>query len=522
MNILNFIELVFEQERDKMSSSALDKVEDCKNAIAAFIDGREVDLQEAILSDFIYDFGVFMTEKYDKHYSPSTAKECLRTLRKYIRIAISRGLVPNIDSVPFVIAELDDKVWGESEKEKQQTAKPLEVGTASCINSLMRNLDVWHTKQRMGTLKIQDRKERNEALQIKCVAIYLFCLKNYGLSIKDAISIKREAEKSDTDDDNKNDQSRNLTITVNGEKLLLSASASKFLDIYNGDALPGEYLFSTLDNKKYKNDADNAAALIEGHITKYFKRKGLPLYKGMSVYVDYLNYAIENGLDMADAGKLWKLHLGKGDTADSKDLVLTVHDLCNGSKDVIAEKWYLLNVFSPSVKRNGFLKMLLASGIIGSEKEAKKRIYAPEERSQDRKQGQSAVLSRYIFFRATPMQAQFVNLFSPYAYVLKEKMRNQFVQIKQREIEELQVTLRDFPEAVELIDSKKWLEKHNGKIIPGRKAIIRSGSLAGKEATVVRIKGKNTESETYILEYVEGQIKFQTDLVGVELDMVES
>lgn len=507
MNILYFIELALKSERMRMSPSAVDKTEDCVKALAAYLDNKELDIRDALFFDFLYGFGEFLTKGYERSYSPATAAECLRTLRKHLRTAVSLGLIPNIDNVPAVIDALERDVWGSAPKVKSRSVKPLNIEVGNHIGVLMRALDAWNVKRKMGVGKVNDRNEREIALQARCAAVYLFCVMNYGIDIKDALSIK------------KSDGSNDFFVEKYGVKLPVAQGSALLAEIYNGKANPGEHLFSALDNSKYKGDADKAATLIENRAIKYLRRSGLPLFTQQCAAIDWIDLAIDNGLNLAVAEKLWSLHRGKTTIADAMYAIQVAQRLCFDGKDGVSERWYLLSLTTPSVKRPRFLKMLVSSGIMGTPDESSKRIYAPEERRRE-KDGDNAVLSRYVFFRATEAQARFADSFSPYARVFKNRGSDGFARVNEQEIESLQIMLRDFPDGVELVDGKDWLAKHNAEIVPGRKAVIRSGSLAGKEATVVRIKGSSTAEPTYLLEFVEGIIKFRTDLAGVDLEIV--
>lgn len=508
MKLLEFIELELKAERLKMSISAADKADDCIRALRAFTPAGDCDLRDAVFFDFLYEFGRFLTAEFPKKYSPSTASECLRTLRKYLRVAISRGFVPNIDMVPQVIERLETDCWHIAEKNTSQTYSLLKLKTNESVATLARKIDAWHTKREMDAVSSSDRREREEALTLRCVAIYLFCLMNYGIEIEEAIRITRNIE------------SDNLYIEKEGMKLPVNQDSLRLVAVYNDRASTREHLFSILDNKKYKGDAPKAASLVSKRVASYLSSRGMSLFAHNSVFIDWVNLAIEKGLPINDAEQMWKSRRGKIPASEAAGAMIKAQNLCSSKPSGLTEKWYLLNVFSPSIKRDRFIQLFVASGIMGSEVEATKRIYAPRENLMDQAKQTPSILSRYVFFRATPAQAQYANIFSPYAYVVKGRDRGVFAEVKEREIEELQIMFRDFPDAVELIDGDKWLQEHNAEIVAGSKAIIRSGSLAGKEATIVRVKGRDTQSPTFLLEYVQGMITFQTNLPGLALEIV--
>lgn len=506
---MDFIKLSIDNERSRMSQSSLDKASDCVEALKAYIGDKDRDVRDAPYFDFIYGFGSFITEAYERRYAPATAAECLRTLRKYLRTAISLGLIPNIDNVPAATEALCRDAWGCQVSSKSQSTKPLKLDTARHVDTLTRALDAWRVKRLMANEKTADRVERELALQTRCAAVYLFCIMNHGIEIKDALSIKRS------------DDSGDFAVEKYGARLPLSPASLVLAEIYNNGAASGEHLFSTLDNSKYKGNPETAATLIESRVIKYLKRSGLPLYSRRTVAVDWINLAIDEGIDTPLAEKLWGLSRGRLTAADAMDALQESQRLRGGRSDRITERWYLLRLTSPSLRRNRFVKMFASSGIMGSEEGASKRIYAPEETREGNGEGHS-VLGRYVFFRATAAQARFADTFSPHARVLRGRGVDGFARVDQREIADLQIMLRDFPEGVEIVNGKDWLAKHNAEIVPGRKAVIRSGSLAGREATVIKVKGQNSEFPTYLLEFAEGAIRFRTDLSGVDLEIVST
>lgn len=510
MNLLNYIDLNLKNLTTELSESLSKKTGLSRSALKAYLSTQECDLRHSVFTDFFLDFGRFLSDKQGKNYTPNTVREILRTLRKYIRSAIYDGFVPNIDTIPSVIEKLNAELWTAGAPDLKKTAyvNRYDFNVTESVSSMTRYLDAWSTKQKIRNVnKTIARVERNETLDRRCAAIYLFCLLTCGIEVKDALAIRRDWDGSEIPD--------SVYVERFGDRLPLSPTAKKLVEIYNRGAHCTEHLFFTLDNKKYGGDLDRATALIEDRIFRYLSRRRMHLYRKKSVFIDWLNYAIENGLPDSEAELLWRNHLDNRHVTANVDATIIAK-----AKDSLDETWYLLSILPLSVKRDRFLKMLISSGILGEESEAKKCIYVPEDKYRDKRKGEYAVFTRYIFFRGTSIQAEYVNSFSPYAYVVKDVARAKFARIHESELANLQIMLRDFPDAVQLVDSNKWLAEHNAKIVEGCKAIIRSGSLVGKEVKVVRIQGKQTAAPTYFIEYVQGNITFKSSLAGILLDIV--
>lgn len=505
MKLLSYIALNKAAIFKSTSPAMNDRVRQFCDSLAAFPDAADADLRVIQSSRFIFDYGDFLHNTYEKKYSPAICKECLKRLRTVLRYSIVNYQLPNFDPFPDVRTRLNSEVWHTDEKETE--AKMIETHLSADVQRLSRHI-AWSFSKHNTALRPanpqQARKLRDEMSEVRAAMVYLFGLLFYGHDIRSVLSLPEALD-------------GHVYSEKFGRRLPLSQAAKELVRMYNhGKICTGnKYLFKALADSDTDEQIATKARNIERKTAAYLRRFGLSLFR-QPAFDECITIAVENGADSATIEKA--IAAAENLPAIDADALAAINPGCNLDQAELTQRWYALCSYSPRLRGVHMRKFVADSGVLGRMAETNRRLYDPFDKNAKDEPGVGHSIDRFLFFRSTPAEALLVDRVHADAAVMRRRDNKEFVTIPQVEIEFMQEQLRDFRDDVELINRDAWMKAHESEFVRQAKVIIHEGPFKGYSATIVDIKKKGEDKTFYILELAHDHYTIKATRQALSID----
>lgn len=508
INLLSFIDLQNQKLEKDASRTTLDKTARFSSSIKDFCKGKDSDLRLAQTTDFILSYGRSLTDGSIRSYTPLVANECVERLRGIIRKAIRRQLIPNYDPVPAALDQLRSDVWHLDVKKETPSAINLNLSQTldRIISRITRECGI-HSAPLSGDQPSDSRALRESRTDARAVLILLFGYLHNGLTVKDTISIKRDAQ----------------DCQISQVPLALAT-------LHNSGKIcaTGDFLFNVLSGRESSEQIDRQAEKILARASRWLRREGVNLDPSVDPVNVWLSIAAENGLPGVTIEDVISRQISTTggetsvavrQTAGTPALLDAVNSAASRSLASLSRNWYVLCSYSVTMRGEKLRKYIAKSGILGSEEEALPRLYNPVDNQGDRP-GESSAVSRFVFLKATPVEAAFADRVHRDVTILRVSRTRQFAIVPQREIEQLQVALRDFRDDIRLVDRDEWTRAHSTEFAKASTVTIHSGPFKGREATIIDIKTRKGKEPVYLLSFAHDTFTILATRTALSLDAV--
>ena len=509
MKLLEYIELQKQNIFSAASRATEVKLRQFCDSISAFPKAKNADLRLIQSSDFIFSYGVFLHNDYEKKYSITICNECVEKLRVVLRYAIRHKAVANYDPIPTVISNLRKTIWHSSEQ--TQEPKQIDMHLSAEVSQLAKNIS-WAFASRNNSQESIDAKEarrlRDEMTEARASAIYLFGVLFLGLDIKASITLP-------------NTENNNVFVEKYGKNLLLPATAMELVHMHNCGKIcsNSKYLFKVVGKNDTAEQIEAKAKSIERKAKLRIKRLGLSLFGHASIFDEWLSLAGERGADRGAIEEAISASV-RGTLSELHSYTLeSINEKAAPELTPLKQQWYVLCSYSPRLRGKEMRQRLAKSGIFTHEEDALRRLYNPMDANNEKSESRHSI-ERFLFFRATPFEAMIIDRHFNNASLLKCKGDKTFATVLQSEIEFLQVALRDFRDDIELIDRRTWMKLHEAELVKQSKVTIHEGPFKGRTANIIDVKHKKGQETIYIVQLSHDIFSIKATRAALSLDTV--
>lgn len=488
-------------ERNNASARAIAEVRKCRSALAEYLSPRpDADMLMVVTEAFPRGFAEFLVANRGDR-SPSTVLAYMAAFRSLVRHAQREGVVPCADFVDDAAGELKKRLprqerGAEPERTYSVTAHP--------FGSQFRRL--------------LEKFASEDAAPVRCLSarrhamLYLFGIFFYGLEIEELAALTAEAGE---------DGALCVELPRTGVRVPLSGAALWVATQFRGKPVePGQIFALT--------GADSPEAVSRG-VHTYMSASGIALFRGESIFADWLGLAVENGASRAVAGRLAESRGAGAFAADAEKDYLAIGRRNANDGGMLQSRWHVLVSYSSKLRGEQMRAGVEKSGLLASNPDA--RIWDPVDTTVARRDGKivkknSPAISRYLFVKCTRPQAGKIDSLMPSASMLRTPGDSRaYSVIHESEILRLQAFLRDFRDEVQLVDIAQWGRENEVSLSEGTPVRIISGSFAGFEGTVYRVrppKGKTPYNSLSIRVHCAETLalvsKIEVDLLDIDVE----
>ena len=488
-------------QRNNASQRAVAEVRKCRAAMTGFLSARpDADMLEFVTEAFPRGFAGYLAENRDERAS-ATMLAYMTAFRALVRHAQKEGVIPCSDFVDDAVKELKGRL-----PRQERGADPERTYSVSAHpfgDQFRRLLEKFASEDAASRRGISSRRH---------VLLYLFGMFFYGLEIDELAGLTAESDVNGV-----------LTVALprTAVRVPLSGVALWVASQFRGKPVEPGPIFDL-------TGADAPVAASRG-VQAYMSACGIALYRGESVFADWLGAGAEGGASRLVIGRLAEGHISGRFSTEAEKEYLAIGRRNANDRGVLHSRWYVLVSYSSKLRGEQMRANVDKSGLLDANPEA--RTWDPVDTTVTRRDGKivkknSPAVSRYLFVKCTKQQADKVDILMPSASILRVPGNTRaYSIIHESEILRLQAFLRDFREEVQLVDIHQWGRDNKVSLAEGSPVRIISGSFAGFEGTVYRVrdaKGKAPYNSLTIRVQCAGTLalvsKIEVDLLDIDVE----
>ncbi len=451
-------------ERNNASQRAVAEVRKCRVALAEYLSPRpDAEMLEVVTEAFPFGFADFLVKSRGDR-SAATMLAYMGAFRTLVRHAQKEGVIPCSDFVDDALKELRKRLprqEGGAEPERTYSV------AAHPFDAQFRRL--------LEKISTEEASEEGGSATRRHTLLYLFGMFFYGLEIDELADLTAEMD---------DDGCLTVALPRTSLRVPLSGAALWAASKFRGKPVESGRIFDL-------TGADAPEAAVRS-VHTYMAVSGIALYRGESVFADWLGVGVENGASRATAGRLAECRLSGTFTPDAEKDYIAIGRRNANDKGILQSRWYVLVSYSSKLRGEQMRAGVEKSGVLDTNPES--RMWDPVDTTVTKRDGKivkknSPAVSRYLFVKCTRQQADKVDGVMPAASILRAPGDSRsYSVIHESEILRLQAFLRDFRDEVQLVDIAQWSRDNKVALSEGAPVRILSGSFAGFEGTVYRVR----------------------------------